>query len=422
MWIIVPNASTFSASAPGVAGSISALNWQFQALARSAWSRGKPSQSRHWFQRWKRALWLQRLCGAMCEPSMAVHGVAQWTASLAVSRASRIPSPDESAEASMPAICGATHGASSSKRARGSSSSKTSPGCSRRGMTKSLVPSGYGETFANLVSRLRSDCSARVKSARRMDANASSSSAWPTATAISGGANSKRTERGAGGPDLQEVAENWQTPSVADTEGGRMTRSGKRSNEPLLKGQAEALGSAWPTPAARDWKGSNSANHLENGTGRLHLDQLPNFVEHLWSTPRASDGGEGRPEPIVRSGRNATAGADGAMAAADESEFRGEPSTGEFEILQRDDAARIFPPGPGDIDAWRAILAAAPGLEPAIRRLPDGLATSRIDWLRLLGNGVVPLQAAYGLRTLATRLAKRGSLGTARLVRMMEAL
>ncbi|PWJ80616.1 hypothetical protein C7441_112158 [Pseudaminobacter salicylatoxidans] len=35
----------------------------------------------------------------------------------------------------------------------------------------------------------------------------------------------------------------WATPSVADTTGGRMTRSGDRSNEPLLKGQSDTLSS-----------------------------------------------------------------------------------------------------------------------------------------------------------------------------------
>ena len=63
----------------------------------------------------------------------------------------------------------------------------------------------------------------------------------------------------------------------------------------------------------------------------------------------------------------------------------------------------LFPPGPGDLEAWRAVLARDPSLEPAIRGVADGLA-SRVDRLRLLGNGVVPLQAAYAFCTLLARL------------------
>jgi DNA (cytosine-5)-methyltransferase 1 len=78
----------------------------------------------------------------------------------------------------------------------------------------------------------------------------------------------------------------------------------------------------------------------------------------------------------------------------------------------------LFPPGPADLDGWAAVLARAPQLEPAIRRMADGVA-SRVDELRLLGNGVVSLEGAYAFRTLATRLADRGSAGAARLVRLM---
>lgn len=45
----------------------------------------------------------------------------------------------------------------------------------------------------------------------------------------------------------------------------------------------------WPTPAARDYKGANSAAHLEVSTGALHLDQLPNFVEHIFHLPSSPD-------------------------------------------------------------------------------------------------------------------------------------
>ena len=58
-----------------------------------------------------------------------------------------------------------------------------------------------------------------------------------------------------------------------------------------------------------------------------------------------------------------------------------------------------FPPGPADLDAWREVLGIDPSLEPAICRMADGMAP-RVDRLRMLGNGVVPLQAAYAFLCL----------------------
>lgn len=67
-------------------------------------------------------------------------------------------------------------------------------------------------------------------------------------------------------------------------------------------------------------------------------------------------------------------------------------------------ACPLFPPGPNDFDAWAAILAEWPGRSPAIESgvcgVVDGLAADRAKWLKLLGNGVVPLQAAHAFRSL----------------------
>ena len=95
-----------------------------------------------------------------------------------------------------------------------------------------------------------------------------------------------------------------------------------------------------------------------------------------------------------------------------------------------------WPPGPSDTDAWGRVLAIRPELAPAIRDVADsahrkvrqlgvsprfsdayrlasepevrpladgpaGGALGRADMLRLLGNSVVPAQAAYAFRTLA---------------------
>lgn len=273
MWLYVPSTSISCPSALEAQGSISESNWRFQALAQSAWWRGKPSPSRTWFQRCNKVSFIKRLCGAMSEPSTADAGVAAWTASLAAFRASHTALQEESREVSMNAISGNQLGVSSSSQVSGSSSSKMSEACSRPGLTKSLAPSGFGETFSSLVSRLRSDCSRRRKSARAMSASVSSSSAWPTASA------------------------DFLTGDDPDLFRARAARLKEKHKGKTGNGAGMTLATAanaftlWPTPATRDHKGTNSADHLENGTGRKHLDQLPNFVEHLWYTPNVPNGG-----------------------------------------------------------------------------------------------------------------------------------
>lgn len=131
---------------------------------------------------------------------------------------------------------------------------------------------------------------------------------------------------------------------------------------------------------------------------------------------------EGRPEPGFRDRIPPAASTRGAVEdAACEGRQPISIRPGQQDET-KPDAARpgLFPPGPGDLDAWRSVLQRSPHLEPAIRRMAHGVAT-RVDELRMLGNGVVPLVAAYALRTLVTRLASRGSAGAAFLARLMDA-
>lgn len=205
MWLHVPEASTSSRSAPGVGDSTSALNWRYQALEQFAWSRGKPMPSRLWLKQCSKAPWLQRLFGQMSEPSAAAHGVESWISSLAESRASHTASPVKNLGKTTSEISGPKLAELSCNPARGACLSKTSAACCR-----AEAPSAFTETFAALVSRLRRDYSQRQSAARR------------------------RTESG-------YSSSRWQTPSVADAMGGRLTRSGPRNNEPLLRGQAKML-------------------------------------------------------------------------------------------------------------------------------------------------------------------------------------
>ena len=65
------------------------------------------------------------------------------------------------------------------------------------------------------------------------------------------------------------------------------------------------------------------------------------------------------------------------------------------------DGGQLWPPGPGS-PRWKGVEASS---QPAVRGALDGYA-SRLDErcaLRELGNGVVPLAAAYAFRTIAAR-------------------
>lgn len=89
---------------------------------------------------------------------------------------------------------------------------------------------------------------------------------------------------------------------------------------------------------------------------------------------------------------------------------RGEPGRHDADagrpIATRGVRVALFPPGPSDDAGWDALLARTPQLEPAVRELPDGMAP-RLEQLRMLGDGAVPLQVGFSFRALAATLAIR---------------
>lgn len=84
---------------------------------------------------------------------------------------------------------------------------------------------------------------------------------WSTPRSSDGEKGGPNQAFGAGGVPLPAQAYQWATPSVADTTGGRMTRSGARSDEMLLKGQAETLSSFLPA-LPTSTRGGASSNTL----------------------------------------------------------------------------------------------------------------------------------------------------------------
>ena len=127
----------------------------------------------------------------------------------------------------------------------------------------------------------------------------------------------------------------------------------------------------------------------------------PEILGKQWPTPRASNPARGSPS------RGRTLGGDiQDMANSISDRSRRWKGGRQFPTARPTTRHRpAFPPSPRDNEEWAQVLAEMPSLEPAFCRVADGLApfSHREHWLRLLGNGVVPLVAAHAIRTLATR-------------------
>lgn len=322
MWLSLPSTSSPSAPAPSTP-SLSASSWQFQTLASSATLSETHSAPRVWFGRWKKAAWMQRLCGAMPEPSTAGRGADAWIASLRASRARGTALRESGCSPTTPATCGPRHGESFGSWSAAGSSSKTSTGSWFRTGTLMPVPlsPGYSESWPRMGGMRSGECFQRRKLERPTSGR--ESFCWPTATegdstntanATAGRLNPNPTHQV--GYMLVDASRAWQTPSTRD-EHGHTVRGGDRADEPMLAGQAKqwptpnaadqdnhkahkrgnptlptaadrVLASARPTPAGRDHKGTNDPSHMDRSTGSMHLDQLPNFVAHCLPPPLAT--------------------------------------------------------------------------------------------------------------------------------------
>lgn len=110
---------------------------------------------------------------------------------------------------------------------------------------------------------------------------------WGSPRASDGEKGSPRQSFGGGGEPLAAQAAQWPTPTACSP--NSLRGSGQDPEERKADGRTVNLQDAachWPTPAARDFKGQNSAAHVTtNGSGRMHMDQLPNFVAHAFSPP-----------------------------------------------------------------------------------------------------------------------------------------
>jgi hypothetical protein len=131
----------------------------------------------------------------------------------------------------------------------------------------------FGLTWEQWATSVRQDFSRRRKLARRTNANASSS--WPTPRVAADRASSASVNREGhwSAPSLGQAVELWR---------GEIPR--EYESPETLTPQARRIYEAarnWPTPAARDVKGSDLPRR--NGS-----PSLPELVQN-WPTPRTSD-------------------------------------------------------------------------------------------------------------------------------------
>ena len=116
---------------------------------------------------------------------------------------------------------------------------------------------------------------------------------------------------------------------------------------------------------------------------------------------KRTEGREDRPQPEPRgSGKhmgNASVGRD---------QDRDAQPSGEI----ADERRRLFPPPPNDRGAWAEVLRERPDLAPAVESEVRGVVDEssrtldRTSLFKILGNGVVPLQAHYGFQVLTRRI------------------
>ena len=140
---------------------------------------------------------------------------------------------------------------------------------------------------------------------------------------------------------------------------------------------------AFGQPAGSDFSVADTEQSRRNGSARQGFREVGPALQ-------ATRFGSER-------GAVADAGSSGREAAADSRQRTSTNREASARVTRR--GLSLFPPGPEDLESWRELLADHPALEPAIRRAPNGSAP-RVDRLRTLGNGVVPLVAALALRTL----------------------
>lgn len=294
MWILPKSIASVYSAEP--LGSTWESNSRASAAELSLTWRGKPMPAKSWLRAWKKATWIQRLFGRMCQPSTDAHFGAWWAASLEASLVKTSVSPESRRESKASvAGSGSSLPASSPKFSLDWSSLKTSRPSARtasKSSSRTLPRSGS----------MQSGVLSERPILERLTI-ATDSSFWPTPDASVSTGNNRGGQQGRVGKDrpcLARMGMYWQTPRATDGDkGGPNQTSG---GQPSLVNQARRM---WPTAAAaHDAKDTGAKTEYERkspgptATGLLLQMQMsgarllpkdrtlnPRFVEWLMGWP-----------------------------------------------------------------------------------------------------------------------------------------
>ncbi len=283
---------------PDMEASDSGLELQCQLLAPSVSWRGKLRAAPLWLRGCKRDLWLRHLFGQTSQPLTADPGVERWISSLRESRVSPGALQARRKDSRTSATLAKSSSVSLAKWDQATSSLRTSPG-----LFDSEPPIFSGD-FPKSGSMRNGAFFQQAESAQLIEGNGSScwpiGEAWPTPDASAtarynqGGANP-----GTPRPSLAEMGKMWPTPQAAagGTSNNGSPRDGKRT-EYATKGkpQLPMMAKMWPTATAGD---SRASARGTTTTGVMHAGESLTDVMRNWPTPTARDH-KGSPDPKNR--------------------------------------------------------------------------------------------------------------------------
>ena len=242
-WLYTP-----LASAPESEGSTSESASPSLRCELFATSSGKCSLRPPSWRGWKNRAYIELLSGTTLPPSTVNRGVERWISSLPDSHASPYRSPvnakdtktSDGSSMILPASLTRYDQPTSSWRTSGDLFPEDSTGFSGRWPPSGTMQSGVAYKLDKL----------------EPTTNESDGSAWPTPSA--------------------SVVNDGESPETWFARRERLKAkkiNGNGAGTPLTIASV-----AWPTPAARDWRGANGPEHMTRE--RPHMDQLPNYVCH----------------------------------------------------------------------------------------------------------------------------------------------